>query len=202
MTRIFRALAAVSVALMSVTLFSACSQKQAQEGGGPGGTELSPRYAQESQQLESALKDDPKNTALLIKIGNLYYDWGQEEANAKGQTAQPGDKWVRAVEYYKRALEIQPGDVNVRVDMANLLRFMDKTDEAIAQYRQAIKDDPKHPQARINLILALGSQQKKDYKGAISEYEALLKAIPEQKDNTDLKQEVDAIRQAMKEAKK
>lgn len=182
-------------------MVSACSQKQAQEGGGPGEAQLSPRYAQETQELESALKDDPKNAALLIKIGNTYYDWGQEEANAKGQVAQPGDKWMRAVDYYKRALEIQPGNVNVRVDMANVLGFLGQTDEAIAQYREAMKTDPKHPQARINLILALG-QQKKEYKAAISEYDSLLKAIPEQKDNTDLKQEVDGFKEAMKEARK
>jgi tetratricopeptide (TPR) repeat protein len=201
MTPIFRVLTVLFSALLLAALFTACSQKQEQQGGAPGGAQISPRYAQETQELEAALKDDPKNADLLIKLGNLYYDWGQEEANAKGKLAQPGDKWLRAVDYYRRALEIQPGNVNVRVDMANLMRFMNQADEAIAQYRRAIKDDPKHPQARINLILALG-QQKKDYKGAVSEYEALLKAVPEQKDNTDLKQEVDGFKEAMKEAKK
>jgi tetratricopeptide (TPR) repeat protein len=105
------------------------------------------------------------------------------------------------VEFYKQALAIDPANVNVRVDMANLMRYMGRTDEAIAEYRKAIKQNPQHLLARINLILALG-QQKRDYKGAIAEYDDLLKNIPAQKDNIDLKKEVDAFRESMKEAKK
>jgi tetratricopeptide (TPR) repeat protein len=78
---------------------------------------------------------------------------------------------------------------------------MGRTDESISHYRTAINQDPKHAQARINLITALG-QQKQDYKGAISEYDALIKALPEQKDNVELKQEVDGFRSMMKENKK
>lgn len=199
-----RVLAAISMAFLAAVLLCSCGQKkQAQEGGQGGGGEsqISPRYAEQAQMLESTLKDDPNNVGILTQIGNLYYDWGQDEVNKKAGAAQPGDKWAKAVDYYKHALEIQPGNVNVRVDMANLLGFLGRTDEAIGQYRLAIKTDPKHPQARINLILALG-QQKRDYKAALSEYDALLKVIPEAKDNPGLKQEVDGFREAMKEAKK
>ncbi len=101
----------------------------------------------------------------------------------------------------RQALEMDPTNVNVRVDMANLMRNTGQQDQAIEEYRKAIKQNPQHPQARINLILALG-QTKRDYKGAIAAYDDLLKDIPAQKDNADLKREVEAFKDAMKEARK
>ena len=195
----FRRILVIAVAVLALSSLFACSKEQQERSGGD--TTLNPRFASEVQQFETALKDDPKNVNALIQLGNLYYDWGQNEVDTKGDTAQPEDKWVRAINYYGQALEIDPKNVNIRVDMANLMRFTGRTDEAISQYRTAMKQDPKHVQARINLISALG-QQKEDYTAAISEYEALLKVAPDQKDNVSLKQEVDSFRNAPKEKTK
>jgi tetratricopeptide (TPR) repeat protein len=192
-------LAMAVLTVFAVFSLSACSKDKQERSSGD--TTLSPRFASETQMLETALKDDPKNLNALIQLGNIYYDWGQNEVDTKGDTAQPEDKWLRAIKYYGQALEIDPSNSNVRVDMANLMRFMGRTDESLSHYRTAISQDPKHVQARINLITALG-QQKQDYKGAISEYDALLMAVPEQKDNAALKQEVDNFRSMMKENKK
>ena len=200
MSFIFKRLFLLAVAVLAVFALSACSKEKQERSSGD--TTLSPRFASEAQQFETALKDDPKNLNALIQLGNLYYDWGQNEVDTKGDTAQPEDKWLRAIKYYGQALEIDPKNVNIRVDMANLMRFTGRTDEALSQYRTAIKLDPKHAQARINLITTLG-QMKQDYKGAVTEYDALLKAVPEQKDNIELKQEVDNFRNMMmKETKK
>jgi tetratricopeptide (TPR) repeat protein len=181
----------------------ACKGKNENAGmpEGPTGTDLTPGFKQHADMLESALKDDPNNSGLLIQLGNLYYDWGQSDLENKAQTADPTIRWTRAVDFYKRALTINPKDVNVRVDMANLIRYMGKPDEAINEYRTAISQDPKHPQARINLIATLG-EDKKDYKGAVSEYDALLKALPDQANNTALKEQVDNFKAQMKEARK
>lgn len=199
MSIVFKRLFLLAMTVLAVFALSACSKEKQERPSGD--TTLSPRFASEAQLLETAMKDDPKNLNTLIQLGNLYYDWGQNEVDTKGDTAQPEDKWLRAIKYYGQALEIDPSNVNVRVDMANLMRFMGRTDESLSHYRTAINQDPKHVQARINLISALG-QQKQDYAGAVSEYDALLKAIPEQKDNAALKQEVDNYRNIMKEKKK
>ena len=182
---------------------TACKQKDERAGApeGPTGTDLVPGFTQHAEMLENALKDDPNNSGLLVQLGNLYYDWGQSEVDSKGEAANPADKWSRAINYYERALAVDPKNVNVRVDMANLLRYMNRSDDAIKEYRTAMAQDPKHPQARINLVAALGDD-KKDYKDALAEYEALLQAIPDQKNNTALKEQVDGYRAKMKEAKK
>jgi tetratricopeptide (TPR) repeat protein len=189
------------LALSFILIFTlvSCSKKESPAPSG-GSAELS-NFAEQAQMMEAALRKDPKNVNILVQLGNLYYDWGQDDINKQGEAAQPVYKWDKAVEYYQQALAIDPTNVNVRVDMANLMRFTGRTDEAIAEYRKAIKQNPQHPQARINLILVLG-QTKRDYKGAIAEYDDLLKNIPAQQGNTDLKQEVEAFRESMKEAKK
>ncbi|MGC2425150.1 MAG: tetratricopeptide repeat protein [Nitrospirota bacterium] len=189
----------VTLSFLLIFSLASCSKKETAEAP-VADTDITD-FPQQARMMESALKADPKNVNLLIQIGNLYYDWGQDEVSKEGEAAQPVDKWGRAVGYYQQALAIDPTNVNVRVDMANLMRYTGQPDQAVEEYRKAIKQNPQHPQARINLILALG-QIKQDYKGAIAEYDDLLKAIPAQKGNTDLKKEVQAFKEAMKEAKK
>ena len=189
----------LALSFLLIFILASCSKKEtAAPTGGDAGLS---NFSQQAQMMESALKKDPNNVNIMVQLGNLYYDWGQDELNKKGDAAPPVDKWDRAVGYYEQALALDPSNVNVRVDMANLMRYTGRTDEAIAEYHKAIKQNPQHPQARINLILALG-QTKRDYKGAIAEYDDLLKNIPSQKDNTGLKQEVEAFKESMKEARK
>ncbi|HEY3346740.1 MAG TPA: tetratricopeptide repeat protein [Nitrospirota bacterium] len=199
MTRIVKQFAFVVLLIAALTL-SACSKEQApQSAAGP--ADLAPPYPQQAQMLEEALAKTPNSPDILIKLGNLYYDWGQDEANSKGERAQPQARWSRAVDYYGRALALDPKNNNVRVDMANLERYLGDPDKAISLYRDALKIEPNHPQARLNLLLALG-QDKKDYKAAVKEYDNLLAAAPETKNNLELKAEVDGFREAAKEVKK
>ena len=201
MRKRFTRLSCLFSALLILFAVSACSKSPQQEPGGEPQDASIKHFPQDARMLEGALRDDPNNKNLLIQLGNLYYDWGQDEVNSKGESAEPADKWTKAVEYYKRSLDIDPANVNVRVDMANLMQFLGQVDPAIAEYRKALEQDPRHPQARINLILALG-QLKQNYKAALKEYDELLKVSPDQKSNAALAQEVDKFRQAQKEAKK
>ncbi|MHB8173895.1 MAG: tetratricopeptide repeat protein [Nitrospirota bacterium] len=187
-------------AALLIALFSVSCAKKETDQAPVGNTEITD-FPQEAEMMESALKNDPKNVNILVQLGNLYYDWGQDEVDREGDSARPMDKWSRGINCYEQALDVDPGNVNVRVDMATLMRETGQVDQAISEYRIAIKQDPKHQQARINLILALG-QSKQDYRDALAEYDKLIKAVPGQKENMELSQEVASFRQAMKEAKK
>src|SRR5712691_10691805 len=48
--------------------------------------------------LLAALKADPKNVETLVQLGNLYYD---------------NRVYPEAIEYYNRALDVRPNDINV-----------------------------------------------------------------------------------------
>jgi len=194
-------MAAAAACLFIVLSFLGCSNKekpaddvQTSDGN------ITPRYQQDTQEMESALKEDPTNKALLVKLGNVYFDWGQDEVAKKGNLAEPVSKWQRAIECYTEALKKDPTDVNVRVDRAYLMNMVGDTDKAIEEFRLAKKQDPKHPQARINLVDALG--RKGDFKAAVTEWDEMIKVMPEQKDNAQLASAVEGYRQAMKEKKK
>ena len=189
----------VFILLFLAFSLAACS-KPKEEAGIPDNATIV-NYVRETQMLESALKEDPNNPKLLVELGNTYYNWGQEEVDSKVETAEPSAKWARAVECYDKALSIEPANVNVIVDRANLTEALGDNDKAISEFRRAMKLDPKLLQARINLILALGGK-KKDYKAAVSEYDALLAISPEQKDNASLSEQVDKYRDQLKEARK
>jgi len=147
-------------------------------------------YPEKANMLEDALKIDPNNINTLIQLGNTYYDWGFNEVNLKGDKAQPGYYWVKAIDYYKAALDKNPDDANVRTDMSNLLWYIGNIDEAIAGYRKAIKSDPKHVQSRLNLIKIL-AEEKGDYAGAVKEYDKLVKVVPEAANDMSLQQTID-----------
>jgi len=154
-------------------------------------------YPEKAKMLEDALQMDPGNTNTLVQLGNTYYDWGFNEVNRKGDKAQPGYYWLKAIEYYRMALEKIPNDANVRTDMSNLLWYTGNIDEAIEGYRQAVKSDPSHVQSRLNLIKIL-AEEKGDYAGAIKEYEKLVKVVPEAANDMSLQQTIDQYRELEK----
>jgi len=60
--------------------------------------------------------------------------------------------------------------------MANLLDEIGRGEEAIAHYREAIRLDPTHVLARINLAVTLARESRLDE--AVAELEAVLRLEP------------------------
>jgi TolB-like protein len=66
----------------------------------------------------------------------------------------------------ERALRMDPGNLESRVNLADLLTHAGRLDEAIAQYRAVIETDPTHAAAHYGLSQAL--EFRGDVKGAIA----------------------------------
>jgi len=113
--------------------------------------------------LLAALKADPKNFDTLVQIGNLYYDH---------------HIYPEAIEYYTRALELRPSDVNVRTDLGTAFWYGGFPEKAVAEYQKSLAVDPTHPNTLFNLGV-VRSEGLKDPSGAIAAWEKLLKAHPE-----------------------
>jgi lipopolysaccharide biosynthesis regulator YciM len=112
-------------------------------GGEPGGDassagneQMMTRVFEEIGALKSAIEKDPRNVTALTRLANLYHD---------------AAKYDQAVDYYGKALQVRPADVEARTDMGICLREMGKSDEAIAQFRTSLTYDPKHWQTWLNL---------------------------------------------------
>src|SRR5215472_6538685 len=113
--------------------------------------------------LLAALKADPKNFDTLAQIANLYYDHRI---------------YPEAIEYYTRALELRPNDVNVRTDLGTAFWYGGFPEKAVAEYEKSLSVDPTHATTLFNLGV-VRSEGLKDPSGAIAAWEKLLKAHPE-----------------------
>lgn len=128
----------------------------------PPAATLSLEIQQRIQSLQAAIKNDPRNLKALIELGNAYFDTEQFDP---------------AIEMYSRALEIEPMNSDVRTDRGIMYRRKGETDRALADFKKAAADDPKHLNSRYNLGVVL-LHDKNDIKGAIRAWEDYLALDP------------------------
>jgi tetratricopeptide (TPR) repeat protein len=116
----------------------------------------------QASPLLDALQKDPANPELLAKIGNVYYD---------------AQQYPVAIDYYQRALKVQPADASVRTDMATAYWYTGSADAAISEFNRALADEPNKPNALFNLGVVQW-QGKMDIKGALATWQRLLDTNP------------------------
>jgi tetratricopeptide (TPR) repeat protein len=89
------------------------------------------------QKAINASKDNAKKAQLYKKLGDLYVS---------------REDFKRAAEEYIRALALKKKfPVQERLQMAVAISWGDRLDEAIAEFRSILKDDPNNSEARIHL---------------------------------------------------
>ena len=121
----------------------------------------------------------PMMPPLLAQIGNAYYD---------------AQIFPMAIDYYQKALAVDPKNSLVRTDMATALFYSNDFDHSIAEFDRALKDDPKNSNALFNRGIVKW-QGKMDVNGAIADWELLLKQNPNY-------EQADKVRMYMAQAKK
>jgi cytochrome c-type biogenesis protein CcmH/NrfG len=113
--------------------------------------------------LLEKLKSDPNNSALLVQVGAIYHTTFQ---------------FNEAAAYYGKAVQNDPKNVATRTKLASSLYRSGDVDGAIAQLSQALTYDPKDANSLFDLgIIRL--QAKRDAKGALAEWQQLLKTNPQ-----------------------
>jgi len=105
-------------------------------------------FQNQVSQTQTYLKENPDDIQAWTVLGNLYYDQG----------AQAGDlnMFAAAVDAYKKVLELDPKQNDVRTDMALAHLFLGNTEKAIAELKEVLENDPNH----VNAILNLGYVNK------------------------------------------
>ena len=116
-----------------------------------------------AEPLLEKLKSDPNNSDLLVEIGKIYNSTHQ---------------FKEAVDYYNRALQVDPKNVAIRTEMASCLYYSGDIDGAISQLQQSLSNDPKDANSLFNLGMIMW-QGKKDSKGAVAAWQQLLKSNPQ-----------------------
>jgi cytochrome c-type biogenesis protein CcmH/NrfG len=129
--------------------------------------------------LLEQLKSKPNDAALLSQIGNIYYD---------------AQIFPVAIDYYQKVLTADPKNASVRTDLATALFYSNDPDHSIIEFDRALKDDPKNGNALFNRGIVKW-QAKMDVKGAVADWELLLKENPNY-------EQADKVRMYIAQAKK
>ena len=130
--------------------------------GGPIEAQANERIDALIQQAEVRLEQNPGDFQVLIELANLNFD---------------RDDFQGAIDYYGRALEINPDDATVRTDMGTALYYLDRVDFAAAEFEKSLSIDPTHPQALFNMGVLL-LEERNDRAGALQLWERLIATNP------------------------
>ena len=112
--------------------------------------------------LQDELKANPKNFEALVELGNVEFD----QKNFK-----------QATDWYTKALDIRPDDINLRTDLGTAMFYDNRFDDAIAEFKKTLETNPAHPQALFNIGVAL-VHGKNDLQGALKYWEKLVETNP------------------------
>lgn len=124
------------------------------------------------------LKSTPNDAALLVEIGNRYYDH---------------QEWSTAVRYYRQALAVQPANVNVRTDMGTAIWYGGDAWGAVKEYKTALSYEPDYDQTLFNLGIVQW-QGLHDGRAALKTWQTLLRVHPAYSDRQKVEQYMAQVR--------
>jgi tetratricopeptide (TPR) repeat protein len=93
--------------------------------------------------LEEALAENPRNHALLMTAGDMYFD--------KGELA-------KAQAHYLKARENEPRSIDPWIRLAELATVQGRDEDARAAWQRALELDPQHPQIPEDVRRTLGTR--------------------------------------------
>ena len=119
--------------------------------------------AQMITALETRLSQNPRDLEALVGLGRLHLQMGQ---------------MPKAIEFYKRALEVDSNNVSALSGMAMIMAQAGHSDQALTLFNRALAINPQVPMALLFKGRLL-YEDKKDYAGAIASWEQFLRVMPQ-----------------------
>jgi len=144
-------------------------------GGAP---RMPPQVVQMVQAYKAALAKNPNDLDANIGLGNLEFDSGQ---------------YLKAIDYYSRALEIDPRNADVRVDRAIAYHATGENDTAKKELLRVVQEKPEHKNAWLNLGVV--NRELGDRAEAVRAWERYLKLDPEGEHAETIRQELATLKQ-------
>lgn len=119
--------------------------------------------AQMITALEARLAQNPRDLEALVGLGRVYLQTGQVP---------------KALEFYKRALEIDGTNVSALSGMAMILAQAGHSDQALILFDRVLAINPQVPMALLFKGRIL-YEDKKEYAAAIASWEQFLRVMPQ-----------------------
>jgi tetratricopeptide (TPR) repeat protein len=111
-------------------------RQSAQPSVGTAAAQTDAAFIQNEAALRAMVQTNPQDLTALVQLGNLYYDHG---------------RYRDAIEWYGKALDIDPKNPDVRTDRGTSYWNLGQADAAIAEFNKALESDPSHAQTLYNL---------------------------------------------------
>lgn len=156
-------------AILGLSAFLAaggCSKKeeQAQQAGQQQAQQAAPAQGLQNTtliaDLEARYQQDPKNPEVLWRLGDAYFDAKQFNESAK---------------YYKKVLEVKPGETDLYNDLGLSLHYLGNSSESLKYIEEGIKKNPYHQRIWLTkgFVLAYGMGDIEGAKAAWEKANAL-----------------------------
>ncbi len=87
--------------------------------------------------LVNEAEQNPKDPAPRLKIANFLYDQKQFD---------------RSVEWYEKALALDPGNVDARTDLGTAFFYLGRPTDALREYNKSLAVNPRHEPTLFNII--------------------------------------------------
>lgn len=168
------------MALIAITLVSGCDSGGDRPVVPQGPAQAPVNVDKQVDFLRGVVNEDPQNVQAWTKLGNILMD---------------SQRYSEAVEAYGKVLEIEPGNVNVRVDAGVCYRRMGRPDLAAEYFRKAIELDPSHPYAHRNLGIVLAFDLG-NVKAGREEFEKYLELSPAAPDRAEMEKLIAELKQS------
>jgi len=127
---------------------------------------------------QDEMAQNPKDPQPAVRLANYLYDQ---------------KRYAQAIEWYQKALALDPSNVNARTDMGTAYFNNGNPDEALAAYRKSLEIDPHHAQTMFNMVI-VEMQGKHDLVAARKAWDRLHQQDPTYKGIDELKQRLDAMK--------
>ena len=109
-------------------------------------------------ELEIALElEDIEKAEALIAEADQIVNTTQAEnlriqiIDARGRVAELRENWDQALDYYRKALDLNPANIFIHTRIGSMLRHLGKLNEAEQEIRKTLLSNPANPKALIEL---------------------------------------------------
>jgi tetratricopeptide (TPR) repeat protein len=128
------------------------------------------------QAFKDAAAQNPQDPEPALRLANLLYD---------------NQRFQDAVEWYQKALKLDPKNVNARTDLGTAYFSLGRAQDALKEYKESLQIDPRHEPTIFNMII-VNLEGVHDLAAARAAWEKLHAMDPNYKGMDGLKQRLDA----------
>jgi tetratricopeptide (TPR) repeat protein len=130
------------------------------------------------QQMQAMAAQNPSDVEIRLKLANFLYDQKQ---------------YTKSIEWYERALELDPKNVNARTDLGTAYFYTGRAADALREYDKSLAIDPKHESTILNTIV-VNLEGTHDLAAAQKAWDRLNKLNPNHPALAGLKERIAAAR--------